>query len=264
MNWVLLTAVAMQLTNTTFAELSANTTTAGFRMGAISSEDEVSSYVQIPYSIDTAEIQGAYTISSLLGTVPTNSSSTVPIESQANGFNMTYYTLETVDEEPLAFDVYIPGIKENADFSAKNTVIAATRFHPRLARWPLKEKLELYQQVDKDPNFGNIVQRVRDAKGLRNSDLKTWGQIDQLVQRVAEAYLLKRGFIEEPGGGSISPEDTPKLESARQNVWFSNVLVPPSRDDSRIMISSYELHVPHAFAYRVKGSVGKTTLLGSS
>jgi hypothetical protein len=194
MNWVLIIMVAIQLTNLAHLGLIANAVTdlktAEFQEVTVWFQNEPSSLRQIPYTINTDEVQGAAEILANIGSVYVDSATTVPVID-----SITSYTVLDAQGEPVAQDVFIPGLKETVTFNATNTVLAAAFLDFRLGSWPIPEQLELYGRFDDDPNFPVIVQRVRDSKGLRSSDKEVFNRIKQLTQDVAVKYLQEKGLL---------------------------------------------------------------------
>lgn len=160
----------------------------GARAFPIDNEEE-STFRRIPYTINTAEIQGAVEILANIGSVRVASSRSLPVIE-----SVTYYIVLNAKGNPIGYDLYIPGLKESVDFKASNSVKAAAFDDPRLVSWPISDKLELYKRLEHDLTFGSLVQQVRNAKGLRPNDEETWQRIRQLTERVAETYAHRKGM----------------------------------------------------------------------
>ena len=150
-----------------------------------------SSLRQIPYTINVDEVQGAYEILANVGLVKVSDSATVPVVD-----GIVFYFLQTAQDESVAYDVFIPRIKEDIAFDSSNSVRATALLDTRLLRWPNSHLTELYGRIDDDPNFETVVQKVRKAKGLRLTDEKLLAQIAELTQNAAVKYLKESGFEE--------------------------------------------------------------------
>lgn len=167
----------MQLTNSdhlgSTANVVADPTTAKLQAVKVPFQDKPSSLRQIPYTINTDEIQGAAEILAGVGSVLVDSSTTVPVINTIND-----YLLITARGEAIAQDVFIPSVKENVVFNAENSVLAMAFLDPRLNEWAISEVVELYGHFDGHPNFEAIVRQVREAKALRYTDEKIVKQIE--------------------------------------------------------------------------------------
>lgn len=84
-----------------------------------SAEENKSSLRQIPYTINADEVPGAYEILANIGLVDVSTSATVPAID-----GIVAYFVQTAQDESVAYDIHIPGVKESVVFNAANSVRA--------------------------------------------------------------------------------------------------------------------------------------------
>ena len=122
--------------------------------------------LQRPYTIDTKEVGESVEINVFsYGEVYTDSATTVPVaDPKADQIN--YYDLRDATSDGVAMDVFIPGVKEEVRFNARNTVLSSTLYMlsntgHRTTFWPSSTKISAHTRTLKSLWSGSAARRSR-------------------------------------------------------------------------------------------------------
>lgn len=149
---------------------------------------------QRPFTINTGEVGESVRISAFAyGEAYTDSATTVPVSNPSEDV-VNYYAL--FDENSvIAMDVVIPGVKEDINFNARNSVLATALYAPpEFYGVPTDLMGEFYKRFSAHPDFNSIVERVREGRQLYNSS-DTSERIIKLAIDVARNYLQEQGEV---------------------------------------------------------------------
>ena len=207
MNWSLVTTVALSLSSpfnlglatstpetqvqAQFAQVSAQT----------SSEDGI---LEVPFAIDTAEVEGASTIwADIFGE-----------RTQLNGATSGTFTLPkpltegdifvvTVSKEGvggIAEDVLISGVKESLTFNAANTARALVISDLRMFQISSAELMDAYSRMDAHPSFPSLVQLLQKEKGIpEDEEGAAWEQMIDDTFDITISFVSEYRNIPLPG-----------------------------------------------------------------
>ena len=152
--------------------------------------------VRRPYTIDEGEVGESLKINTFsYDDVYTDSATTIPVGNPKDN-EIDFYDLRDATDDTIAMDVFVPGIKEEVRFNARNTVLAAMLLMLNNTGAPNDVLVGFYQNFPAHPDFEALVEEVRAGKQYYNSvNPESTERLRNAAFEVAEKYLQENGLL---------------------------------------------------------------------
>lgn len=151
---------------------------------------------QRPYTVDEGEVGESVMVNTFsYGVVYTDSATTVPVGNPKDNL-IDYYDLRDATDDTIAMDVFIPGVKEEVRFNARNTVLAIMLLMLNGTGAPDEVLAGFYQNFHTHPDFEALVEEVRAGKQAYNSvSPESTERLHNAAFEVAEKYLRENDLL---------------------------------------------------------------------
>ncbi len=152
--------------------------------------------LQQSYTVNTSEVGESVMINTFsYGVVYTDSATTLPVANPKDN-KINYYDLRDATENGIAMNVFIPGVKEEVRFNARNTVLASMLYMLSNTGAPNEVLAGFYQNFHTHPDFEAFVEEVRAGRQYYNSlDAEFVERLRGAALEVAEKYLRENGLL---------------------------------------------------------------------
>lgn len=182
----LFTAFALLFTHL-FQPSIANTSGMGpVRIADVATPSRAGAVTEVPFTIDTSEVEGAEIIYTGEQSFPATASGTLTVDIESLYYDAVY--LFNANNSVVAKDVIHPDIKMSLEFNAANSARAEVFEALSLTVLPYAELGKLYGEIDQQKRFPELISIYRTDRRMRN-DMKTIRLAILIADTLATSYL---------------------------------------------------------------------------
>lgn len=151
----------------------------------VATSSRAGAVTEVPFTIDTSEVEGAEIIYTGEQSFPASASGTLAVDVESLYYDTVY--LFDASNSVVAKDVVHPDIKMSLEFNAANSARAEVFEALSLTVLPYAELGKLYGEIDQQKRFPELTSIYRTDRRMRN-DMKTIRLAILIADTLATSY----------------------------------------------------------------------------